>query len=152
MTDLTVTRDKIVSVTYALRNQHGEHSELFPKIEAALEGKRVGERVTVLLSPFEGFGAHDANLTFTNDVENSPPELRQLGMEFEAQNGKGENVMFHVTRLTDGKITVDANHPLAGQTVSFDVTVVDVRDPTPEERRTGRPADDGAFPALKSSH
>ncbi len=101
----------------------------------------MGERVSMTLAPEEGFGAHDPKLTFTNDLENAPPGLRQVGMEFEAQNARGEAMLLKVTHVADGKITVDANHPLAGQTVTFDVTVRDIRDVTSEELKLGRPAE-----------
>ena len=120
---------------------HGGTSDLFPKIEQVLEGKNVGARVSVTLTPAEGFGAHDPKLTFTDGLENAPPDLRQIGMEFEAQNANGESMVFRVTRIADDKITVDANHPLAGQTISFEVAVQNVHDATPEEIRLGRPAD-----------
>jgi FKBP-type peptidyl-prolyl cis-trans isomerase SlyD len=152
----TVAKDKVVSITYLLRNErgeifeyrslpvayvHGAGSDLFPKIEQALEGRAVGERVTVTLTPEEGFGEHDPKLTFTDDLENAPPELRRVGAEFEAENARGEVIRLTVTRIADGKITVDANHPLAGQTVTFEIEVVDIRDASEEERRTGQPAE-----------
>jgi FKBP-type peptidyl-prolyl cis-trans isomerase SlyD len=59
-----------------------------------------------------------------------PPELRRLGASLEAQNASGEMLTFVVKRIENGKLTVDANHPLAGQTVKFRVTVRDVRDAT----------------------
>lgn len=151
-----VAPHKVVSVTYLLRNQHGDivdvrdlpvayvhgaGSELFPQIEQALTGKTVGETIEVTLGPAEAFGAHDAKLTFTDDLENVPPELRQVGMEFEAQSPKGEAMLFRVTGIDNGKLTVDANHPLAGQTVTFVVTVQDIRDATDDERKAGRPLD-----------
>lgn len=155
MSQSVVAPNKIVAVSYVLRTEagvvevrdlpvsylHGAASDLFPRVERALEGKSVGERVSVTLAPEEGFGAHDPKLTFTDDLENAPPELRQVGMEFEAQNARGEAMLLKVTQVADGKITVDANHPLAGQTVTFDVTVRDIRDATPEELRLGRPAE-----------
>lgn len=156
-----VAKDKVVSITYVLRNQrgeiveyrdlpvaylHGSGSDLFSKIEQALEGRAVGESVSVTLSPREGFGEHDPKLTFTDDLENAPPELRRVGAEFEAQNARGETIHLVVTHIADGKITVDANHPFAGQTVTFEVKIVDIRDATSEERRAGRPAE--AFPPL----
>jgi FKBP-type peptidyl-prolyl cis-trans isomerase SlyD len=149
-----VERNKVVVVTYRLRNQqgevvdirdlpvayvHGSGADLLPKVEEALEGRRVGERVTVTLAPEESFGRHDPGLTFTDDVENVPPELRRLGARLEAQNARGEILTFVVTRIEDGKLTVDANHPLAGQTITFDVKVEDVRDATADEIRAGRP-------------
>lgn len=147
---------KVIAITYVLCAEaggaleirdlpvsyvHGGTSDLFPKIEQALEGKTVGARVSVTLTPEDGFGAHDPKLTFTDELENAPPELHEIGKEFEAQNANGEPMVFRVTRIADGKITVDANHPFAGQTVTFEVAVQDVRDATPEGVRLGRPAD-----------
>jgi FKBP-type peptidyl-prolyl cis-trans isomerase SlyD len=57
------------------------------------------------------------------------------------------SIVLVVTRVEADKITVDANHPLAGQTISFEVTVRDIRDATPEEIRSGRPA--GDLPTLQ---
>ena len=64
-----------------------------------------------------------------------PPELRRLGARLEAQNASGELLNFVVTHIENGKLTVDANHPLAGQTVKFRVTV---RDATADELRAGQ--------------
>jgi FKBP-type peptidyl-prolyl cis-trans isomerase SlyD len=92
----------------------------------------------------------DPKLAFTDDLENVPPELRRLGLEFEAQNAKGETIMCRVTQINGDKLTVDANHPLAGQTVTFEVTVADIRDATAEELKTGRPlGGPGTIPALQ---
>jgi FKBP-type peptidyl-prolyl cis-trans isomerase SlyD len=110
---------------------------MFPKVERALEGCGIGEKISVSLSPEEGFGAHDPGLTFTDDIDNVPPEFRHVGAQLEAQNSKGEQLTFVVTRIDDNKLTVDANHPLAGQTVHFDVTVSNIRDATAEELRSG---------------
>ena len=157
-----VAKNKVVSLIYVVRNQkgeifeyrdlpvsyvHGSGADLFPKIEQALEGHAVGDRVAVQLTPADAFGDRDPKLSFTDDIENAPPELRRVGAEFEAQNAKGESIMLTVTRIDGDKITVDANHPLAGQNISFEVTVRDIRDATPEEIRNGRPA--GDLPTLQ---
>jgi FKBP-type peptidyl-prolyl cis-trans isomerase SlyD len=162
MTASIVTKNKVVSLIYAVRNQkgelfeyrdlpvsyvHGSGADLFPKIEQALDGRAVGDRIEVQLTPAEAFGEHDPKLTFTDDINNAPPELRHVGAEFEAQNAKGESIVLVVTRVEADKITVDANHPLAGQTITFEVTVHDIRDATPEEIRSGRPA--GDLPTLQ---
>lgn len=154
MSRSVVAKNKVISITYVLRNQagdiveirdlpvaylHGSGSDLFPEIERALDGRAIGDRVVIELPPSAAFGAHDPNLTFTDDIENVPPELRRIGMQFEAQNDKGEARAFVVARIDRGKVTVDANHPLAGQTVTFEVTVQDVRDATPAEIKAGRP-------------
>ena len=152
-----VAKNKVIFLIYVVRNEkgemfeyrdlpiayvHGSGADLFPKIEQALEGRVVGDRVSVQLTPADAFGDRDPKLSFTDDIENAPPELRRIGAEFEAQNAKGESIVLTVTRIEGDKITVDANHPLAGQTVSFEVTVKDIRDATPEEIRNGRPASD----------
>ncbi len=150
-----VVRNKVVTLTYVLRNGHGDifeyndlpieylhgsGSDLFAKVERSLEGHHVGDQVNVKLTPEEGFGRHEPGLTFTDDLESVPPEYHRVGAQLEAQNAKGEVMTFVVTRIDNGKLTVDANHPLAGQTVSFEVKIHGVRDATPEELRSGRPA------------
>ncbi len=143
-----VRNEKLVSFSYSILNTkgelverndlptsylHGRENDIFPQVVEALEGKTAGDEVSVQLSAEEAFGSHDPNLTFTDDIENSPPELRYIGAELEAKNDKGEIRQFRVTRIEEGKITVDANHPLAGEAITFKVTIVEVRDPTAEE-------------------
>ncbi|MDA8361524.1 MAG: FKBP-type peptidyl-prolyl cis-trans isomerase [Gammaproteobacteria bacterium] len=152
---MVVTKDKVVSLTYVLHDQRGEIFEytdlpvhylhgsgqgLFDKIERALDGHDVGDVVEVELEPAEGFGEHDDSLVFTDELTNVPPEFRQVGAQVEGENDRGETLVFVVTRVEAGEVTVDANHPLAGQTVRFTVTIRDVRDATEEERQTGHPA------------
>lgn len=148
----TITKDKVVSLTYAIHDEYGEtfeytdipvhyvhggKSELFEKIEQELEGKTVGDKIEVVLSPEEGFGQHDEALTFSDDIENVSPELRKVGAQLEAQNANGDKLQFVVTRIEDGELTVDGNHPLAGQTVKFQVEVKGVRDATEQEASSG---------------
>ena len=119
---------------------HGGYSDLFEKVERALEGKAAGDSVSVTLSPDEGFGEHDPNLTFTDDLENVPHEFRYLGAQVEMQNEDGDARTFIVTRIEDGQLTVDCNHPFAGKTVRFEVDIQSVRDASPQElREVGAP-------------
>lgn len=131
---ITDTEDRVleqndVPVSYL----HGGYSDLFEKVERALEGKAAGDVVEVTLSPDEGFGEHDPNLTFTDDLDNVPPEFRRVGAEVEMQNEAGEARTFIVTRIENGQLTVDCNHPFAGKTVRFRIEIQSVRDATPEE-------------------
>lgn len=158
-TEQIVARNKAVYLTYVIINQagdvfeqydmpigyiHGADSELFEKIEAALEGHRVGDSVEVELNPAEGFGESDPALIFTDDIENVPPEYRSLGASVEFENEAGEAMQFNVTKIGDGKLTIDANHPLAGQTVSFKVNIVAIRDATLDEIASGKPEPENA--------
>lgn len=153
-----VSKHKAVYITYSILDQsgqiaeqsdvpigyvHGGDSGLFEQVEAALEGAKPGDKVEVFLTPEQGFGDHDPNLTFTDDIENVPPEYRHVGAEVEFQNEQGEGKIFRVSKIENGKLTVDANHPFAGQTVKFVVTVMAIRDATPEEIANGRPDEGG---------
>lgn len=156
-----ITRHKVVYLTYTIWDQagslfeqydapvgyvHGADGPLFAKIERALEGRRVGDTVEVVLAPADGFGEYNPELTFTEDVANVPPEHLRLGLEVTFENDRGEQMPFRVTRIADGKLTIDANHPLAGQTVKFMITIVGVRPATRDEIAHGVPAGDGSAP------
>jgi len=147
-----IKKDKYVELTYAILNAkdeikervdipvkyiHGRDSGLFPKIETALKGHSGGDRVEVSLSQLEGFGPSDPSLIFTDDLANVPAQFHQVGAEVEMQNDRGEAKKFTVTNIENGKLTVDGNHPLAGQTIKFVVTVGVVRDATKEELKSG---------------
>lgn len=160
----TVAKNKAVFLTYVIIDQagevfeqydmpigyiHGANSELFEKIEAALEGHAVGDTVEVELNPAEGFGEPDPGLTFTDDIANVPPEYRALGAIVEFENDAGEAMQFRVTKIADGKLTIDANHPLAGQTVVFKVNIVAIRDATLDEIANGKPEPENAQAATR---
>ena len=117
---------------------HGCDSGLFPKVEQALDGCVSGDSTEVTLNPDEGFGARDPDLTFTDDIDNVPEQFQRIGAEVEMTNDRNESRTFHVTEISDGRLTVDGNHPLAGQTVVFHVQVHEVRNATPQEIAAGR--------------
>ena len=151
MTD-TIKRDKFVSLTYTITDKngeileridmpvnyvHGRDSQVIEKVEKALEGCAQGDEISVELSPDEGFGEHQPELTFIDNIENVPPEFRHIGAEVEFQNDKGESRMFRVTRIEDNKLTVDGNHPFAGKVITYNIKVTTVRDATPDEIANG---------------
>jgi FKBP-type peptidyl-prolyl cis-trans isomerase SlyD len=152
----TVTRNKLVYITYSILDSrgmvveqhdipvgyvHGANSGILPAIEAAVDGRKVGDRVEITLSPEEGYGERDESLVFVDDIENVPPQFRRVGAEVLFENEAGETKPFYVTRIENGKVTVDGNPSLAGQSVTCLVNVMDIRDATPEEIRNGRPLD-----------
>ena len=109
MSENRVQRGKFVEVTYTIVDEHGEvveaaslpihyvhgyNSGIFPEIERALDGKSVGDTVSVEVK--DGFGPHDPNLTFTDAVDNVPHEFRKVGAEVEMQSESGEVKTFHV--------------------------------------------------------
>ena len=145
MTDQTVKSNKVVTFTYQILDDQGEvveHSDIpmdyvhgvsntmFPKVEHALEGKSAGDWVEVELSPAEGFGEYDENMTFTDDVENVPMEYRWVGARPTFENDVGETAEFVVSKIENGKLTVDGNHPFAGKTMTFRIKIVNIREAT----------------------
>lgn len=147
-----ITKGKVVSITYRIFNEqgdvveqsdipldyvHGTDNDMFAKVESALEGKTVGDSVEVVLPPEEGFGYPDPSLTFTDDLENVPPEYRHVGARPMFQNEQGDVTEFIVSNIENGKLTVDGNHAFAGKTMTFKVDVMAIRDASAEELADG---------------
>ena len=152
MTEQFVEQHKVVSFVYSIVDEsgelleqsdlpisyvHGGKHDLFEKVEQGLDGAVVNDTVEVSLTPEEGFGSHDPDLTYTDVIENVPEEFRSVGAEVEMMNDQGDSRKFTVTRIEDGKLTVDGNHPMAGKVITFRIKVTDIRDATPEEIANG---------------
>jgi FKBP-type peptidyl-prolyl cis-trans isomerase SlyD len=112
---------------------HGGETELVGGMDRAVAGRATGDEVEMTVPPDDGFGSHDPGLTFTDDVDNVPPQFRRLGAEVQMQNESGDAKTFIVTRIENGKLTVDGNHPLAGKTLIVRVKILEVRDATMED-------------------
>jgi len=152
MSEPVVSANKVVAFTYLIRDTadqvreardlpvtylHGNNSDLFPEIEAALDGRPVGYKTSVILSPDQAFGHPDPSLTFTDELDNVPPELRYVGAELDAKSESGEVKHFRVIKIENGKLTVDANHPLAGETLTYEITIRSIRTATAKELASG---------------
>jgi FKBP-type peptidyl-prolyl cis-trans isomerase SlyD len=110
---------------------HGGHSGIFPKIEEALNFKKVGESISVTLEPVDAFGDYDAEMVRVEPVASLPSDVTVGGHLVAEQDG--QEVVWRVTDIADGKAVLDANHELAGQRLRFDCTVLDIRPATKEE-------------------
>lgn len=150
-----VGKHKVVAITYSILDEsgvileqsdipmyyvHGGPNQMFPEVEAALEGNELGAAVEVVLEPESAFGHHDPSLTFTDDIENVPPEFRHVGAEVQMQNEHGDTRSFVVSNIEGDKLTVDGNHPFAGKKLTYAVTIADIRDATEEEKQKGASA------------
>lgn len=111
--------------------------EMLPALEAQLTGKRVGDACVVELAPADAYGEYDpaAEQTLPRAKFPSDADL-QPGSSFQARGPRGE-VTCHVLRLDAEDVVITTNHPLAGQRLTFQVRVVDVRAAVP------KPADSG---------
>lgn len=144
----------VVTFHYTLKNDEGEQldsssgrdpltylhgaSNIVPGLERALEGKKTGDDVQAVVNPEEGYGDVKEDL-----VQNVPlsafsgvPEVKP-GMQFQAQGPDGNVQLITIKEVGEEEVTVDGNHPLAGQTLHFDISVQEVREPTEEELEHG---------------
>lgn len=116
---------------------HGGYGGMFPAVERALEGKDVGESCRVRLVPDDGFGDYDSDLVHVEPRDKFPDTV-EVGMQFEGSGEESDDtVVYTVTDIAEGKIAVDGNHPLAGQTLHFECTVTSVRAASDEELSHG---------------
>ncbi|HAJ91349.1 MAG TPA: peptidylprolyl isomerase [Gammaproteobacteria bacterium] len=152
MAEQIVEQHKVVSFVYSIVDAsgelleqsdlpisyvHGGKHDLFEKVEQGLDGSIVNDMVEVSLTPDEAFGPHDPELTYTDSIENVPEEFRSVGAEVEMMNDQGDSRKFTVTRIENGKLTVDGNHPMAGKAITFRIKVTAIRDATPAEITNG---------------
>jgi FKBP-type peptidyl-prolyl cis-trans isomerase SlyD len=111
---------------------------IIPGLEAALEGKEVGEQVSVTVPPEQAYGVKDPKMVQAvprdafKGVDNIQP-----GMQFQAQGPNGQTRVVTVVSATPTEVTIDANHPLAGVTLHFEVKVISIREATPDEQSHG---------------
>jgi FKBP-type peptidyl-prolyl cis-trans isomerase SlyD len=115
---------------------HGA-GNIVPGLEEAMAGKQVGDAFKVDVAPEDGYGLHHEGLVqdVPRDAFQGVDEI-EPGMSFQAQTPQGVHSVT-VTRVTLEHVTVDGNHPLAGQTLHFDVEITQVRAATAEELQHG---------------
>lgn len=116
---------------------HG-HQGIIPGLEKELTGKSAGDQMMVVVTPEEGYG--DVNPDLIQQVPHEAfqgVEQIQPGMQFEVRGENGAGQVVVVREVSDAGVTIDGNHPLAGQQLNFDVTVDSVRAGTEEELQHG---------------
>lgn len=154
--DLRITKDCWVVVDYVLYDDEGEviesteaddaegategrplgfvfgYGALVPGFEGGLVGMAVGETRVIEVAPEDGYGARDEELEQWFDRDEFPPDVAPED-ELPATDADGNDLTLRVLEVTDDAVLVDANHPLAGATLTFDVVVRAVRAATKEE-------------------
>ncbi len=112
---------------------HGGYGAIFPKIEAELAGRGVGDSASLYLEPEDTFGDYDASLLRIAPRARFPADL-EAGMTFESVPGEApDGELYTVTDFTDDTVVLDGNHPLAGMSLRFELEVEDLRAASPEE-------------------
>ncbi|MGC9435269.1 MAG: FKBP-type peptidyl-prolyl cis-trans isomerase [Methanomicrobiales archaeon] len=100
---------------------------VIPGVDAALAGMEEGETKTITVSPDEGFGERRDGLVQAIDREQIPEEIEpEVGQQLSVQLQNGETITMTVTDMDENSVTLDANHPLAGHTLTFDLQMIEV--------------------------
>jgi len=146
-------RNRVVRFHYLIRDESGNdvetsrdgepalallgHHNLMPGLESALLGRQAGEQFSVSLDPDKAFGQLRQGWTQRVSKKHFPKSTRfQPGARLRLNTDQGARTVT-VTKVGNKFVDVDLNHPLAGQTVTFEVDVLEVRDATAEERSHG---------------
>ena len=133
-----------VSIDYAIKKSDGVEvgstaqvgpqditlgqNQIFPQVEAALAGMQVGEEKSVEIPCEQAFGARREEMVIDIPRANLPPEpAPQPGMQLQAQGQDGQPIMLQVVEVGEQSIKADGNHPLAGEDVTFDVTLREIK-------------------------
>jgi len=150
---MEIKKDRVVTIDYSLSDDFGriidssEGSEplvylhgndnIIPGLERELEGKIPGESITCSILPADAYGDRNESLVFKVNKKDFGDNVEvDAGMQFEA-HGEDGTLIVTVVNVNGEEVTLDANHPLAGETLHFDVKVIDVREATPEELEHG---------------
>jgi FKBP-type peptidyl-prolyl cis-trans isomerase SlyD len=150
---VSIKKDSVVTFNYTLKDDGGAvidssapgeplaylhgHGSLVPGLERELEGKTTGDKLSVKVTPADGYGERSGEL-----IQKVPRRALKginkitVGMRLHAQTQQGPRAVT-VTAVTGDMVTIDGNHPLAGQNLNFDIDLVDVRDATEEELAHG---------------
>ena len=147
---MQITSQKVATIDYTLTDDQGTLIDsskdgeplayiqgignLIPGLEEALEGKSAGDELSVSIQPDQAYGKRDEELlqAVPRAHFDGVDEL-QVGMQFRASSEDGDEKVVTVVEVGDEQVTVDGNHPLAGQILNFEVKIVEVRDATQEE-------------------
>lgn len=144
---------RVMSFHYTLKDAKGEVLEssfgdeplqflegvgqIIPGLESAILGLQKGDKKAVAVKAGEAYGEYEKDLIVQVPREQIPKPDVAVGDRFHADSGHGQTQVVVVTAVDDKNITVDGNHPLAGQDLHFDVEIVDVRSATKEELEHG---------------
>ena len=148
-----VTKDKVVSMSYTLKDDEGKvldassageplpflhgHGNIIPGLEKALEGLKVGDKKVVVVEAKDGYGEHDPDDMLRIGRDQLGGEVPPVGVAIELRSDQGDVLVGHVSEITATEMVIDCNHPLAGKRLHFDVEIMAVREATPEELEHG---------------
>jgi FKBP-type peptidyl-prolyl cis-trans isomerase SlyD len=144
---MNITKDTVVTLSFRATDAHGKlledgktprsylhggYGNTLAGIEQALEGQAAGFQTTVKLAPADAFGERDETLVTTMPKAEFPPGVK-VGGQLEGHDDQGRQQVFTVMKIKGDTVMLDGNHPLAGQTLTFQLKVLDVQAASAEE-------------------
>ncbi len=158
---MQIAQHTVVTMTYTLTDDQGQvldqadaaqpfaylhgADNIIPGLEKQLAGKQANDSMKITVPPAEAYGEYDERMTQQvprSMFEGVPAEQIVAGAEFHAQTGAG-NQTIRIAAVDDNTVTIDANHPLAGVALTFDVTIISVRSASAEEITHGHAHGEG---------
>ena len=146
-----IINNSVVEIDYTLKDSNGNildstknrdplayiqgHNHLIPSLEKKLLGKNIGESCHIMLPPKDAYGEinHSIIKTIPKDDLGADKDKVQIGTQFQVEDKHGNYSIVTAVKITDKDITLDGNHPLAGQTLYFEIDIVKIRKATNEE-------------------
>ena len=149
-----IANNMVVSFHYTLKNAGGEildssrdaqpltylhgYGQIVPGLENAMVGKAIGSAFNVVVAALEGYGEYRDELVISvKKSEVSLPNGVEVGSIVELHSSQGESFPARITEMTDEQVVLDANHPLAGEALHFDIEVTAIRAASEEEVEHG---------------
>lgn len=148
---MQISKNKVVALDYTLKDDNGKvidtskgegrdalvylhgADNLIPGLETALEGKGAGDELSVTIAPEDAYGARDGSKVVDIPKTRFGDQEIKAGARYNASGPEGDMLVFTVVEVKEDSVMVDANHPLAGMQLNFDVKVMDIREATEEE-------------------
>lgn len=101
--------------------------KIIPGVEKAVEGMNVGESKTVEVPPEQAYGQHQAELVQEVSRDRFPKDVEpQVGQKFEIPQQQGQSMAVKVVDVSESTVTLDANHPLAGRDLTFELELLEI--------------------------
>ena len=146
---MKISSNSVVTIDYVLRDESGNTLDsvsdgsfsylhgagnIIPGLERELVDKVVNDEISVTIEPVDAYGERDPSMqqVVSKEMFDNPDDIA-VGSQFHASTPEGDPLVITVMAVEENNVTIDGNHPLAGERLQFDVKVIDVRDATAEE-------------------
>lgn len=154
--EMSITDGRVVTFEYILKGDDGSvidsseggepfvythgRQEVVPGLESRLAGMQIGDTKVVTVNPEEGYGILNPQAIVEMPLDRVPPEARVVGRQLQGTGPDGQPMFPVVKEVKESVVVLDFNHPLAGQTLHFDVKIVSIEEKPAESSSDSAPA------------